>query len=156
MVLAWRNHPKVRSFMFTQHEIQPAEHREWFAQAAEDPSKQLLIVEREGQPFGYAQFSNLSSNRVAEWGFYVSPHAVPGSGLRLGIAAINHAFNHLGLYEIRGIVMKANHASINFHHRLGFISDGTTSMQPPESPDPFTCITFILPKEKWDSEKISN
>ena len=36
MVLAWRNHPAVRGFMLTQHEISLDEHRQWFARVKLD------------------------------------------------------------------------------------------------------------------------
>ena len=36
MVLAWSNHPEVRRFMFTQHEISLEEHTQWFMRAVQE------------------------------------------------------------------------------------------------------------------------
>src|SRR5690606_7378254 len=42
LVLSWRNHPDVRRFMYTRHEISAEEHARWFAEAEADPSRHLL------------------------------------------------------------------------------------------------------------------
>ena len=44
-VLNWRNHPDVRRFMYTSHEISPEEHEQWFARNSEAPGVWLLIYE---------------------------------------------------------------------------------------------------------------
>ena len=46
----WRNHPKVRRASFTTHEIGPEEHRAWWEAVSADPTKRVLIFERNGTP----------------------------------------------------------------------------------------------------------
>lgn len=120
MVLAWRNHPEIRSFMLTQHEISISEHTRWFREASEDISKRLLIVESQDNPVGYVQFSNLKLWRIADWGFYICPKAKKGTGKKLGFSALRYAFEELKLNKVCGQVIASNKASINFHERLGF------------------------------------
>lgn len=124
MVLAWRNHPDVRRFMFTQHEIGIDEHRNWFAKANKDASRQLLIIEKAKQAIGYVQFSQVVDGGIADWGFYARPDAAKGDGRKLGVMALNYAFGHLKLHKVCGQAIAGNEASIAFHQRLGFTLEG--------------------------------
>lgn len=118
-VLQWRNHPDVRRFMYTQHEISLAEHRVWYEQVQKDHRHDLLIVENDGEPLGFVQFTE-QDDGVAKWGFYAAPGAPKGSGQKLGVAALNYAFQHLGFHKICGEALAFNERSIGFHRRLGF------------------------------------
>jgi len=82
MVLAWRNHPETRRFMFTQRETSIEEHRYLFARVNQDSTQQLLIVEDVQEPIGFVHFSHVCPGGIAEWGFYVRPGAAKGSGRR--------------------------------------------------------------------------
>lgn len=124
MVLAWRNHPDVRRFMFTQQEIGIDEHRNWFAKVNKDARRQLLIVEETKQAIGYVQFSQIVDSGIADWGFYTRPDAARGAGRKLGVMALNYAFGHLKLHKVCGQAIAGNDASIAFHQHLGFKLEG--------------------------------
>lgn len=124
MVLTWRNHPDVRRYMFSQHEISLNEHRNWFAKASEDPSRSLLIVEEAKQAIGYVQFSKVADGGIADWGFYARPDAPKGTGRKLGMMALNHAFGPLKLHKVCGQAIESNQISVAFHKRLGFVLEG--------------------------------
>jgi UDP-4-amino-4,6-dideoxy-N-acetyl-beta-L-altrosamine N-acetyltransferase len=119
-VLNWRNHPKVRSFMLTQHEISFEEHRHWFYKVTQEKKHHLFIVEQVGQSIGFVQFNRSTAEGVADWGFYASPNAPRGTGIKLGITALDHAFANLKLNKIVGRAFENNKASISMHLRLGF------------------------------------
>ena len=123
-VLAWRNHPDVRRYMYTQHEITLAEHRRWFDRTLLDPKKHLLIFEANYQPLGYVSLSETGSGGVADWGFYAAPDAPKGSGRQLGRAALNYAFTQLKLHKVCGQALAYNERSIQFHQSLGFQQEG--------------------------------
>jgi UDP-4-amino-4,6-dideoxy-N-acetyl-beta-L-altrosamine N-acetyltransferase len=123
-VLAWRNHPDVRSYMFTQHEITLAEHRRWFERTLPDSKKHLLIYEVNQQPLGYVNFNEMGTGGIAAWGFYAAPDAPKGSGRQLGRAALNHAFTQLKLHKVYGQALAHNERSIEFHQSLGFQQEG--------------------------------
>ncbi len=124
MVLGWRNHPDVRRWMYTTHEIGVAEHRRWFELAQGDPSKHLLVFELDGRPTGFVNLTQLRGTDVAEWGFYLAPDAPPGSGGALGRAALDYAFGALGLHKVSGYALADNERSVRFHLRLGFRDEG--------------------------------
>jgi UDP-4-amino-4,6-dideoxy-N-acetyl-beta-L-altrosamine N-acetyltransferase len=123
-VLAWRNHPEIRRYMYSQNEIGADEHRRWFELSSQDPRKHLLVYECAGIPLGYVNFTLLNTAGVADWGFYAAPDAPKGTGRRLGLTALAHAFEKLGLHKVNGQALAYNERSISFHGALGFLQEG--------------------------------
>lgn len=151
MVLAWRNHPEVRRFMFTQHEISLTEHTQWFMRVVQDNTRRLLIVQEQGSPIGYVQFSNVELGGVADWGFYARPDAPKGTGRKLGTLALGHAFGQLKLHKVCGQAIDTNQASIRFHERLGFKREGVLRDQKRINDQYQTLICFGLLADEWQA-----
>lgn len=149
IVLAWRNHPEVRKFMFTQHEINLAEHTQWFNRIALDDSRRLLIVEEHGSPIGYVQFSSVEPGGVADWGFYTSPKSEKGTGRKLGITSLEYAFCQLKLHKVCGQAIASNQASIRFHESLGFKREAELREQKRIRDEYNTLICFGLLASEW-------
>lgn len=123
-VLQWRNHPDVRRYMYTTHEIRLEEHRKWFANASTNSAIELLIYEQDGKAQGFVNIAWTRCPEVADWGFYLAPDAPKGSGGELGKQALNYAFAQLGLHKLCGQALGFNQRSIAFHRRLGFTEEG--------------------------------
>lgn len=151
MVLTWRNHPEVRRYMFTKHEISLAEHTQWFMRAVQDNTRRLLIVQEQGSPIGYVQFSNVEPGGVADWGFYARPEAAKGTGSKLGESALDHAFGQLKLHKVCGQTIDTNQASIRFHERLGFRREGVLRDQKRLNEQYQTLICFGLLAHEWQA-----
>lgn len=149
MVLAWRNRLEVRSVMLTQHEIGLDEHRRWFAKAAADPTRCLLLVEVAGQPLGYVHFSSVASGSIADWGFYAAAGAPLGAGSHFGRAALNHAFSVLGVHKVCGQVLASNTASLRLHRKLGFSEEGVLREQQRLGDNYYDLICFGLLRREW-------
>ena len=154
MVLAWRNHAEVRRYMFTQHEISLDEHRNWFAKASRDHSRCLLIVEEDKQAIGYVQFSKVEDGGVADWGFYARPDAPKGTGRKLGVMALNHAFGPLKLHKVCGQAIASNQTSIAFHQRLGFVLEGVLRDQQRINGAYHSLYCFGLLATEWLLKKV--
>lgn len=151
-LLAWRNHPDVRKFMLTQHEISLDEHSNWFSKASQDQSRRLLIVEDEQQPIGYVQFSNVAQGGVSDWGFYTRPDSPKGTGRKLGLTALNYAFGRLCLHKVCGQALESNNASIAFHNRLGFTLEGVLRDQQRIGDDYQSLHCFGMLSYEWQPE----
>ncbi|MDH2241153.1 UDP-4-amino-4,6-dideoxy-N-acetyl-beta-L-altrosamine N-acetyltransferase [Pseudomonas sp. GD03909] len=123
-VLAWRNHSDVRKFMLTQHEITDTEHRAWFERTSKDKTRALLVVEDHQQPIGCVIFSRVEKNSTADWSFYSAPASRAGTGKLVCSAALDFAFQELGVHKVAGQVLDFNIASIRLHQRLGFTQEG--------------------------------
>ncbi len=153
LILSWRNHPDVRRFMFTQHEISPDEHQKWFSKVSLDNSRCLLVVEEGREPVGFVQFTQSASKGVADWGFYTDPEAPKGTGRKLGMAALEYAFTHLKLHKICGQVISSNPVSIGFHHRLGFIQEGVLRVHQLSNGEYQDLYCFGMLKHEWSAAR---
>lgn len=144
-VLAWRNAPEIRRCMLQSDAISPDAHAAWFQRTSANPDRELLIVEAEGQPLGFVQFSGLQERLHPEWGFYAAPGAPKGSGTLLGTLALAYAFRTLHLPRLIGRALASNETSIRFHQKFGFrpqhagANTGNPSLQ-----------TFELLREDWE------
>lgn len=148
-LLSWRNHPSVRRFMLNQHAISLEEHRNWYAKANKDSTRRLFIVEEAHSPIGYVQFSNVIVGGDALWGFYACPDAPKGSGKKLGITALDHAFKELQLHKVFGQAIDTNEVSIAFHKSLGFKEVDALPNQPRIDDAKHSLICFRLLAHDW-------
>lgn len=148
-VLAWRNHPEIRRYMYTTHEIGLSEHRAWFERASQDARKHLLVFESHGDAVGFVNLTELGAHGIADWGFYVAPDAAKGTGLKLGQAALTHAFQTLGLHKVCGQALDFNERSINFHGRLGFVQEGVLRDQHFNGERYCSIVAFGILSHEW-------
>jgi UDP-4-amino-4,6-dideoxy-N-acetyl-beta-L-altrosamine N-acetyltransferase len=154
-VLPWRNHPDVRRYMLSSHEIGIDEHRRWFERASSDSQRQLLIAEESGQPFGFVQFSGAAPGGVAEWGFYVAPGSPKGAGTRLCRGALRVAFEELLVHKVCGQVLASNAASVRFHTALGFQQEGILREQHCADGQYHDLICFGLLRPEWLQSRVT-
>ena len=126
LILPWRNASMVRQAMFTQHEISWDEHLAWFHRMQEDESKRwFLFTNKNNVPNGVVYFTDIDpAQRGAFWGFYASPDATPGTGMRMSLDALNKAFNVLALKKLNADVLVTNSRSIDMHKKVGFVEEG--------------------------------
>lgn len=153
MVLAWRNHPAVRSYMLTQHEISMQEHHKWFERVQNDKTRRQLIVCDGIEPIGFVQFNPVTLGGIADWGFYARPDAPKGSGRKLGETALAHAFKDLSLHKVCGQAIKSNAASIAFHQKLGFTEEGRLREQQRIGDKYHTLCCFGMLAKDWQERQ---
>lgn len=152
-VLTWRNHPNIRRYMYTQHEITLEEHRNWFEQASQDPHRHLLVFECDEKALGFVNFTQLDSGNVADWGFYIAPGAPKGGGLQLGRSALEYAFQKINLHKVCGQALAFNDRSISFHSRLGFQQEGILRDQNFDGERYHSVVCFGLLDHEWKSNQ---
>ncbi len=148
-VLAWRNHPEIRRYMLSQHKISLDEHRHWFELTSQDSKRRLLIVEHTEIPIGFVHFNGVAPDGVADWGFYTVPDAPKGSGKKLGLMALNFAFQTLMLHKVCGQALGFNEPSIRFHRMLGFQQEGVLRDQHKIGAAYHNLIHFGLLRHEW-------
>ena len=155
MVLAWRNHPAVRSYMLMQHEISLQEHSNWFARVKEDETRRQLIVMDGADPLGFVQFSPVCQGGNADWGFYARPDAPKGSGTKLCQAALSYAFKNLRLNKVCGYAIESNEVSIAFHQKLGFAEESHLRKHHRISNQNHTLFCFGLLARDWQESQLN-
>lgn len=151
-VLQWRNHAEVRSYMYSNHEIGMKEHVRWFAEASINPAIELMIYENEGLACGFVNITRTRCPEIADWGFYLAPHAPKGAGRSLGKQALAYAFGPLGLHKVCAQVLDFNKRSINFHKTLGFIKEGQLRDQHFDGQKFHDVVCFGLLIHEWLSK----
>lgn len=125
MVLNWRNHPSIRTYMYTQQEITLEEHRAWWERVRLSEKQIFFIYERNDVPLGYVTFSDIAAGpATAAWGFYTAPEAPKGTGSLMTFQAMDKAFGPLGLRKLNAEAIGSNAASIALHKTFGFELEG--------------------------------
>lgn len=152
-LLLWRNHPQVRRFMFTQHEISLEEHARWFERVSLDPDRHLLMFENENTPLGFINIHQINSGGICDWGFYAAPDALSGTGRALGHAALRYAFDAAGIYKLCGKALAFNEPSIRFHQSFGFQREGVLRHQHYDGHQYHDVICFGLLANEWQKTK---
>lgn len=121
----WRNHPEVRRVSLTQHEIGSEEHQAWWGKTRVDPSRRVLIYERDGVPCGVVTFFGLD-NGSGWWGYYLDNDGLEASGalfpawISIQREAVKYARDVLGLKHLHGETLAANQAAVDFNARQKF------------------------------------
>lgn len=151
-VLAWRNHPEVRRYMLTQHEISLEEHRRWFEKASEDPTRYLLVYEQNSTPVGFINIHRIATGGIADWGFYAAPDVPKGTGRQLGQTVLQFAFKEAGLHKLCGQALAYNERSIRFHLSLGFKQEGHLREQHFDGQQYHDAVCFGLLANEWQSQ----
>lgn len=149
MVLAWRNHPEVRRYMYTQHVITLEEHSRWFAQAVKNSQRHLLIFELDSIPLGFINIHQNGPGGIADWGFYAAPDAPKGTGRSLGNAALHYAFFEAGLHKLCAQTLAFNERSGRYHRTLGFMQEGILRQQHYDGVHYHDVLCFGLLAHEW-------
>lgn len=125
VVRAWRNHPDIKQYMFSQHKIEEKEHLAWFEEYKDNPLKSLNVYEAAGEIKGFLQLQKKSrDSNVFEWGFYINPEAVRGTGTKMVQLALKKVFIEMQGIKVVGEVLAFNLPSIELHKKLGFKQEG--------------------------------
>lgn len=126
LMLSWRNHPLIRTNMFSQDIIELEQHHAWFLQESKkETSLWLIHIDSKGTPAGIVYFTEIdhpASNSF--WGFYAAPEAPAGTGTRLGVEALDYFFTEQGFHKLNADVLESNERSHRFHRKLGFQVEG--------------------------------
>jgi RimJ/RimL family protein N-acetyltransferase len=125
-ILAWRNAPRVRQAMLTQHEIGRSEHEAWFLRQLADPMFRQMLSLEGGIPVSVQAFFDIQPGRSAWWAFYFTD-AVPDDMTAMmriwkgvELAGLAYAFEVLGLQILYCEVLRSNSGVSQWHKRFGF------------------------------------
>lgn len=127
LVLSWRNAPRIRSAMYTEHEISLEEHKYWFGRTQQEGycGKHFVFC-CDDTSVGVVNFTAISQeHKRLSWGFYLGAEDAPrGSALIMGFLALQEAFEGMGMHKVVGEVLEKNEKSFRYHQRLGFLQEG--------------------------------
>ncbi len=122
-ILAWRNAPDVRAYMYTDHLISPEEHARWFAAIPDDPTRTYWVVEMDGAPVGLANLYDVDRrNQRCSWAYYLADPAVRGHGVGSYVEywVLEYVFAGLRLAKLWCEVLASNEPVWKLHQTFGF------------------------------------
>jgi UDP-4-amino-4,6-dideoxy-N-acetyl-beta-L-altrosamine N-acetyltransferase len=123
---AWRNHDEVRRVSITQHVITPEEHVSWWQRTKQDPTRAVLIYERDGVGAGVVTFFDIEDGK-AWWGYYLDNAGLEERGamfpawIAIQREAVKYARNELGVRQLDGETLSTNESAVDFNARQGFV-----------------------------------
>lgn len=130
LMRSWRNAPSVRANMYTRHEISAEEHRAWWCRISQTHNHRYFIYESAGTPSGIVGFNDIDDvNGNSAWAFYAAPDAPKGTGTRMELLALEHAFYELKLHKLYCEVLAFNSQVIKLHQKFGFQIEGIFRQQ---------------------------
>ena len=122
-ILAWRNSPDVRAYMYTDHVISPEEHAAWFAGIPADPTRTYWIIASDEAPVGLANLYDIDRrNSRCAWAYYLADPAVRGLGLGSYVEywVLEYVFEGLKLAKLWCEVLASNEPVWKLHETFGF------------------------------------
>jgi len=128
-----RNQQANRDVSITSHEISADEHAAWWAKTSKDPSRRVLIYERDGAIAGVVNFFDLEGTSGA-WGFFLDADGLAERGETLPAwievmrEATAYAFDELGLDVLSGEVLEHNAVVRQMNRRFRFV-EGTPEVR---------------------------
>jgi RimJ/RimL family protein N-acetyltransferase len=128
-----RNQQANRDVSITSHEISADEHAAWWAKTSVDPSRRVLVYERDGATAGVVNFFDLDGTSGA-WGFFLDADGLADRGETLPAwievmrEATAYAFDELGLDVLTGEVLEHNAVVRQMNRRFRFV-EGTPEVR---------------------------
>jgi RimJ/RimL family protein N-acetyltransferase len=128
-----RNQQANRAVSITSHEISADEHAAWWAKTTADPTRRVLIYERNGVTAGVLNFFDLEGPSGA-WGFFLDADGLAERGETLPAwievmrEATAYAFDELGLDLLTGEVLEHNTVVRQMNRRFRF-TEGTPEVR---------------------------
>lgn len=125
-VLGWRNSAAVAPYMYSEHEITPAEHAAWLGRALEGGDRRFWIIALDGAPVGLANLARIdAANAKCEWAYYLADPATRGRGVGSVVEwlVLGFVFERLGLNRLWCEVLVENAAVWALHERFGFVRE---------------------------------
>lgn len=121
-VLAWRNHPEIRRWMYSTSPIAWEEHLAFVARLQGDFPHGYWRVDQGHQRLGVIYLNRVNPLHQQAWlGLYGNPELQgQGCGNKLGLALQELAFDALGLHALRLEVLADNLRAQRLYTRLGF------------------------------------
>ncbi|QLL29925.1 UDP-4-amino-4,6-dideoxy-N-acetyl-beta-L-altrosamine N-acetyltransferase [Thermosynechococcus sichuanensis E542] len=126
MVRRWRNHPEVKKWMYSDHEISEGEHSRFIEKLADSVKDFYYLVYKREKAVGVLYLSKVDfCHQNAYFGIYANPERLAhGAGVILEKSALYLAFGIAKFHTLKLEVIENNKRAINFYKRMGFQEEG--------------------------------
>jgi UDP-4-amino-4,6-dideoxy-N-acetyl-beta-L-altrosamine N-acetyltransferase len=157
-ILAWRNSPDVRAYMYTDHVIDAGEHAVWFAGIAGDERRRYWIVEMDGAPVGLVNLYDIDRrNQRCSWAYYLADPAVRGLGIGSYVEywVLEYVFEGLHMAKLWCEVLASNEAVWKLHETFGFAVEARFRGHVAKADERVDVLGLGLLAEDWRARRSS-
>ena len=150
-----RNHPDVRRFMYSSHEISAGEHDSWLASLSGNARQQVFVVCLDERVAGIVSLNAINAtHRTADWAFYLDP-ALQGQGLGSLVEfwLLDHAFETVGLHKLNCEVLESNQAVVKMHRKFGFAIEGVRRRNILKDDERIDVVLLGITREEWAQQR---
>ena len=126
MVRSWRNHPTVRQWMYSDHEISKLEHYQFICKLVNSQRDFYYLVYSREETIGVLYLNRVDfRNCNAHFGIYANPERrIHRAGVLLEKAALHLAFEVARLHTLKLEAIEDNDRAVSFYKRMGFQEEG--------------------------------
>lgn len=126
MVRSWRNHPTVRQWMYSDHEIGQLEHYQFIRRLTNSQKDFYYLLYNQEAPVGVLCLNRVDfQHQNAYFGIYANPEKrIHGAGILLEKTALRLAFDVARLHTLKLEVIVDNERALSFYRRMGFQEEG--------------------------------
>lgn len=111
-VLAWRNHPEIRKWMYNKDVISEEDHFQFLQSLPRQRQRYYWLVKEGEKNLGVIDLSNYKTGE-SEWGFYLNPDYIGGGkAFHLFHYALHFFFHRINLKKVYGYVACENSNSL--------------------------------------------
>jgi len=119
MILEWRNHPKVRKWMYNQERIKLEEHLSFIDGLKSRNDKLYFLVKKQDEYIGVIDFAQLVKKVSVHIGIYSNPN-LKGNGNILLHTLIDYSFKNLKVKRVFLEVFAENDKAYNLYKKFNF------------------------------------
>ncbi|NCD13503.1 MAG: UDP-4-amino-4,6-dideoxy-N-acetyl-beta-L-altrosamine N-acetyltransferase [Epsilonproteobacteria bacterium] len=120
MILTWRNHENVKTFMYNAQIISQEEHLRFIESLKTSHDKRYFLVYHEEEAIGVIDFTHITPQR-ATIGLYANPTlSRKGLGKELMCAIISYGFETLHVKKLRAELFAFNTKAKALYEAFGF------------------------------------
>lgn len=150
-VLSIRNEPGVRSNMYTNHVIEPAEHLGWIERLKSSKDNVFFAVLHEGEVVGGVSLSGINrQHKRADWAFYLSERCHgKGIGSALERTFIDMVFDKFDIDKLNCEVISFNQKVVEMHKRFGFKVEGTRRDHVIRDGQKYAAVLLGITRDEW-------
>lgn len=152
VLLRWRNLPDVGRYMYSDHQITPAEHGSWFSSIPDDPKRRYWVIVCDGEDVGLVNLYDIDTvNSRCFWAFYLASPSVRGKGVGSYVeySILQHVFEEMGLNKLCCEVLGFNEPVLKMHARFGFQQEGLFREHIVKSGEAMEVVRLAILRREW-------
>ena len=147
LVRNWRNKPRVRDNSIDNSIISAQDQQVWFEGVKARKDCFYFLFLQDDKPIGMLSFTDIDGV-ACKWGCYIGEDAVwPGSGLILEVAALDYAFDVIGVELLVAEVFEHNKGPIRmcrfFEYEEAGLADAASG------PNASRLLKFVYARKNW-------